>query len=491
MKAYPDLSLSTLYAPDLQLVVDSTKALFSSWYELFPRSCGPSPHVHGTFSHCIERLPYIASMGFDILYLAPIYPVGEINRKGKNNAVEPQKDSPGSPWAIGSTHGGHDSIEPSLGTMEDFVSLVNAAASYGIEIALDLAFQCAPDHPYVKDHPQWFKRRPDGTIQFAENPPKRYEDIVPFDFETSDWQALWEELKRVVLFWIDKGVRIFRVDNPHTKPFPFWEWLIAQLRENYPDLIFLSEAFTRPKIMYLLSKAGFNQSYSYFTWRNTKQELTEYFQELTTSETAEYFRPNLWPNTPDILPEYLQFGGKNAFAVRLVLAATLSTSYGIYGPAYENAANEALEGKEEYADSEKYEIKEWNWENPPLKDLIAKVNSIRRENPALQIFRNLHFYRIDNEYLLYYGKITPDLSSIILVVVNIDPFHSQSGNMQVPIKDLQIDPEQSYLMYDLLGGERFVLTGSTNFITIDPRNSPACIFRVHRHLKRESDYDYY
>ncbi|HEU5360336.1 MAG TPA: alpha-1,4-glucan--maltose-1-phosphate maltosyltransferase, partial [Candidatus Deferrimicrobiaceae bacterium] len=335
MGGYPDRRHATVYERELPVVVDREKARFSSWYELFPRSCSPVPGEHGTFRDVVNRLPYVASMGFDVLYLPPIHPIGNTRRKGKNNIVIAEADDVGSPWAIGSEEGGHKAVHPRLGTLEDFRNLVAKAGEYGIEVAIDIAYQCSPDHPYAKEHPEWFRLRPDGTVQYAENPPKKYEDIYPFDFETENWRELWEELKSVIGFWIDQGVRIFRVDNPHTKPFDFWEWMIAGIKEEYPETIFLSEAFTRPKVMYRLAKVGFTQSYTYFAWRNSKWELMDYFRELTKTDVREYFRASLWPNTPDILTEQLQFGGRPAFMTRLVLAATLGASYGIYGPAFE------------------------------------------------------------------------------------------------------------------------------------------------------------
>ena len=457
MDKYPDRSLSTRYEKNLRVVVDRERALFSAWYERFPRSCSSQPGRHGTFKDCEGILPEIARMGFDVLYLPPIHPIGKTNRKGKNNSPVAQPGDVGSPWAIGSEEGGHKSVHPQLGTIEDFVSLVNKAKEYNIEIALDLAFQCSPDHPYVREHPEWFKWRPDGTVQYAENPPKKYEDVLPLNFETENWRELWEELKSIVVFWIEKGVRIFRVDNPHTKPFRFWNWLIEEIKRDYPDVIFLSEAFTRPKVMYHLAKAGFTQSYTYFTWRNTKREFIEYLTELTQTEVREYFRPNFWPNTPDILPEHLQFGGRPAFMMRLVLAATLSSNYGIYGPVFELCVSEALPGKEEYLNSEKYEIRYWDWDQPGnLKDFIARVNRIRRENPALQTTWNLKFFEVDNEYILFYGKVNEDLSNIILVVVNLDPHHTQSGWVRVPISELGIEPNQPYLVHDLLSEDKYI-----------------------------------
>jgi starch synthase (maltosyl-transferring) len=492
MESYPDKTFAVRYYNELGLLVERSKALFSTWYEFFPRSCSPDAGTPGTFKDCERILPEIARMGFDVLYFPPVHPIGITSRKGKNNSLEAGPDDVGSPWAIGAKEGGHKSIHPQLGTMEDFEGLVAKAKEQSIEIAMDLAFQCSPDHPYVKEHPQWFRWRPDGTVQFAENPPKKYQDIIPINFETEDWRALWEELKSVVFFWIDRGIRIFRVDNPHTKPFPFWEWLISETRKKYPDVIFLSEAFTRPKVMYRLAKHGFSQSYTYFTWRNTKREFVEYLTEITKAEAREYFRPNFWPNTPDILPEHLQYGGRPAFMARLVLAATLSSSYGIYGPAFELCISEAIPGREEYLDSEKFEIKRWDWDQPGnLRDFIARVNRIRKENPALQTTYNLQFYDADNETLLFYGKAAQDLSNIILVVVNLDPFHAQSGWVHVPIGDLGIDPHQPYLVHDLLSDDKYIWQGERNYVELNPRVLPANIFRLRKRLKRETDFDYF
>jgi starch synthase (maltosyl-transferring) len=406
---YPDRRLGCFYGKELLVVVDRVRARFGSWYELFPRSCASQPGQHGTLSDCEQRLSYVASMGFDVLYLPPIHPIGQTFRKGKNNTPATSPEDPGSPWAIGSKEGGHKSVHPQLGALEDFQRLVSKANEYGLEVAMDLAYQCTPDHPYVKAHPEWFRQRPDGSIPYAENPPKKYQDIYPLDFESPNWKELWEELRSVVVFWIDQGVRIFRVDNPHTKPFPFWEWMIKDIKAKYPDVIFLAEAFTRPKVMYRLAKLGFTQSYSYFAWRNTKWELTEYFTELTRSEVRQFFRPNLWPNTPDILTEYLQIGGRPAFMTRLALAATLGASYGIYGPAFELCENRPLiRGKEEYLDSEKYEIRHWDLSRPDsLKDLIARINAIRRGNPALHSNDSLSFLAVDNEQLIAYATARP------------------------------------------------------------------------------------
>ena len=357
MVPWRDRAVSTLYSRELEVVVERKRAAYSTWYEVFPRSCSPVPGRHGTLADCLERLPYVASIGFDVLYLPPIHPIGRTHRKGKNAALTANGEDPGSPWAIGSDEGGHKAVHPQLGTLADFDRLIAGARENGMEIAMDLAYQCSPDHPYVREHPEWFRRRPDGSLQFAENPPKKYEDIYPFDFETQAWRELWEELKGIALFWIRRGVRILRVDNPHTKPFPFWRWLIEEIRNEFPDVLFLAEAFTRPKVMHDLAKVGFSQSYTYFTWRNSKEGMTRYFSELSAPDVREYFRPNLWPNTPDILSEYLQYGGRAAFVARLVLAATLSANYGIYGPAFELMENRAREaGGEEYLDSEKVRV---------------------------------------------------------------------------------------------------------------------------------------
>ena len=493
VQRYPDRGGDTRYGKELAVVVDREKARFSAWYEMFPRSSAVEPGVHGTFKDCERLLSYVASMGFDTLYLPPIHPVGYTHRKGKNNSITAAADDPGSPWAIGSAEGGHKSIHPQLGTVEEFRSFVAKAESLDLEVALDLAYQCSPDHPYVREHPKWFRWRPDGTVQFAENPPKKYQDIYPLDFTTEEWRALWEELKSIVEFWREQGIRIFRVDNPHTKPLPFWQWLIDTVKQDHPEVIFLAEAFTRPKVMYRLGKLGFTQSYSYFTWRNTKAEITEYFQELTQTEVREYFRPNLWPNTPDILPEYLQFGGRAAFMLRLVLAATLSGNYGIYGPAFELLENRPREaGSEEYLDSEKYEIKHWNRESADsLKDFITRINKIRKDNPALKCDWSLCFHEIDNEQMVCYTKRTEDLGNIILVVVNLDPHHVQSGWVRIPLEPLQLAATDSYQAHDLLTGARFLWHGARNYVQLDPKNGPAHILRLRRRIRREQDFDYF
>ncbi len=491
--SYPDRRRAATYDKELIVIVDREKARFSAWYEMFPRSCAPEPGRHGTFKDCEARLSYITAMGFDVLYFPPIHPIGRTYRKGKNNALSAGLRDPGSPWAIGAQEGGHRAIHPQLGSLADFKQLIIKAREQGLEIALDLAFQCTPDHPYVKEHPEWFRHRPDGSIQYAENPPKKYQDIYPFDFDTDHWQALWEELKGVVLFWIDQGVRIFRVDNPHTKPFRFWEWLINAVTKEHADVIFLAEAFTRPKVMSRLAQLGFSQSYTYFAWRNTKQEIMQYFTELTQTEVREYFRPNLWPNTPDILTEYLQLGGRPVFITRLVLAATLGASYGVYGPAFELCENRPLQvGGEEYLDSEKYEIRSWNLgKSESLRDVIARVNRIRRENPALQSDWSLRFHTIDNDQLLCYSKSTEDCANVILVVVNLDPHHAHSGWMDLSLETLGLDPRQPYQVHDLLSEARYLWSGAHNYIELNPQAAPAHVFRIRRRTRTERDFDYY
>jgi starch synthase (maltosyl-transferring) len=428
----------------------------------------------------IGWLPRLAEMGFDVLYLPPIHPIGDAFRKGKNNALVAEPADVGCPWAIGSAAGGHKAILAELGTLADFGKLVAAARDRGIDVALDIAFQCSPDHPYVREHPQWFRRRPDGTIQYAENPPKKYQDIYPFDFQTADWQALWRELTDVVLYWCAAGVRVFRVDNPHTKPFAFWEFLIGEVKARHPETIFLSEAFTRPKVMFRLAKLGFSQSYTYFTWRNTKAEFVEYFTELAQSEVRDFFRPNLWPNTPDILPEHLQVGGRGAFAARLVLAATLGANYGIYGPPFETLENRPREPhSEEYLDSEKYQLRSWNFDRPgSLGPLITKVNRARRENPALQSDAGLRFHPTDNDQLLCYSKRTADGTNLVVMVVNLNFREPQHGHIELPLADLGIDADRSYRLEDLLVGSTFEWQGPRNFVELDPGQSPAHVFRV-------------
>ncbi|MBI2871444.1 MAG: alpha-1,4-glucan--maltose-1-phosphate maltosyltransferase [Candidatus Omnitrophica bacterium] len=480
MNRYPDRRGAVSYPRELGVWVDWERASFGSWYEFFPRSAGREPARHGTFAECEARLSYIAGMGFDVVYLPPIHPVGRTNRKGKNNEMSAAPGEPGSPWAIGSPEGGHKSVHPELGTLEDFRKFVAQAKALGLEVALDLAFHTSPDHPYCLAHPDWFVVRPDGTIQYAENPPKKYEDIYPFNFETEDWQKLWLELKGIVLFWIHQGVKIFRADNPHTKPFRFWEWLITQVKKEHPDVIFLSEAFTRPKVMYHLAKLGFTQSYTYFTWRNTKRELEQYFTELTQSPVREFFRPNLWPNTPDILHETLQSGGPPAFRARLVLAATLGANYGIYGPAFELCESRPREkGGEEYLNSEKYELRHWDIERKEsLCDLITRVNMIRKECQALRQDLSLKFHPADNKELIAYSKQDAGSGETVIVIVNLDPRNAQSGWVELDLAALGLDLARPYELQDLLGGAVYTWRGARNFVKLDPNSQPAHIFRV-------------
>jgi starch synthase (maltosyl-transferring) len=493
MRRYPHRDLATCYEKQLAVTVDREKARFSTWYEVFPRSCSPEVGRHGTFQDCEKWLPYIASMGFDVVYLPPIHPIGHAYRRGKNNSGVVRPDDVGSPWAVGSNEGGHKSVHPELGTLEDFQRFLSKASQHGIEVALDIAYQCSPDHPYVTDHPEWFRARPDGTVQYAENPPKKYQDIYPLDFESAHWQALWEELKSIFQFWIDQGVRIFRVDNPHTKPLSFWEWVVDKIKEKHPDVLFLSEAFTRPHLMFRLAKAGFSQSYTYFAWRNTKQEITDYFKELTQTEVREYLRPNLWPNTPDILPEFLQIGGKAAFMVRFILTATLGASYGLYGPAFELCENVPLQpGSEEYLNSEKYELKHRDLHAAgSLKDLISRVNRIRKENPALQSNRNLRFHETDNPSMICYSKATDDFANVIFVVVNLDCFHTQAGWIRLDLASLGLNATHAFQVHDLLADGRYLWQGSPNYVELVPESLPAHILRVRRWIRTERDFDYY
>ncbi len=497
MMVYADRRLELSYGKHLAVVVDDERARFSTWYEMFPRSCSPVPGQHGTFKDCEEWLPRIAAMGFDVLYFPPIHPIGRSNRKGKNNTLTPEADDVGSPWAIGAAEGGHKDILPELGTLEDFRQLVRKAHEYGIDIALDIALQCAPDHPYVKQHPDWFRWRPDGTVQYAENPPKKYQDIYPFNFETDDWRALWQEIKSIFEYWIEQGVRIFRVDNPHTKPFAMWEWLISDIKQRTPNAIFLAEAFTRPKVMHRLAKLGYSQSYTYYAWRNARWELTEYLVELCQGPGREYFRPNFWPNTPDILTEALQFGGRPMFLSRLVMAATMTASYGIYGPAYEMMEHIAVKhGSEEYLDSEKYQIRQRGGlpelDGPnSLRDFIARVNRIRKTNPALQSNWSLQIHPMDNEQLLCYSKATPDRTNVILVVVNLDPNYTQAGFTALKLEELGLSPHHPFQVSDLLTGARYTWNGPSNYVELNPNRMPAHVFRIHSGLTTEQDFEHF
>jgi starch synthase (maltosyl-transferring) len=493
MLRWPDQKFATKLDRELALVVDPVRARFSSWYEFFPRSAAKEPGRHGTFADCEARLPYVAEMGFNVVYLPPIHPIGRTFRKGKNNTTTPEPGDVGSPWAIGAEEGGHKSILPALGTLEDFRRFVKRAEELNLQVAMDIAFQAAPDHPYVKDHEEWFKKRPDGTIQYAENPPKKYQDIYPFEFETPQWFELWQELKSVFVYWIDQGVRIFRVDNPHTKAFPFWEWCITEIKREWPETLFLSEAFTRPKIMYRLAKLGFSHSYTYFPWRNGKAEIITYLTELTKTPVKDFFRPNQWPNTPDILTEFLQLGTRAAFMVRFLLAATIGANYGIYGPAFELMDYKPIRpGAEEYLDSEKYQIRHWDLDRPDsLRDLIALVNNIRNNNEALQNDWSIEFHPIDNDQLLAFTKQSPDGENLILVVINLDPHHVQSGFLTLPLADLKIDLLIGYQAHDLLTGARYLWHGPRNFVQLDPNVVPAHIFRIRKRVHVERDFDYF
>ncbi len=464
------------------VLAEVPKARFSTWYELFPRSAGPDPARHGTFADVCQRLDYVARMGFDILYLPPIHPIGITARKGRNAAVVAGKNDPGSPWAIGGDAGGHTAVHPELGTLDDFRALVEAARVRDIDIAIDLAFQASPDHPWVREHPTWFRHRPDGSIRYAENPPKRYEDIYPFDFASEEWPALWTALRDVVFFWVEQGVMVFRVDNPHTKPFAFWEWLISSVRDRAPEVIFLSEAFTRPRIMEHLARIGFTQSYTYFTWRSTKWELESYLTELTATEKSDYLRPNLWPNTPDILTEELQSGGRAAFIARLVLAATLSSSYGIYGPAFELQEQVPRQrGTEEYEGSEKYEVRSWDLDDPTsLSGLIGLVNRIRRDHEALQFNDQLRFHPIDNDQLIAYSKTrqSAEGNDVVLTIVNLDHQHTQSGWVNLDVDAVGLSADCPFVAHDLLSDARFVWKGRSNFVSLDPAGVPCHIMAL-------------
>jgi starch synthase (maltosyl-transferring) len=467
---------------EVSVQVEHTKANYSAWYEFFPRSASLESGKHGTFADCIRLLPRISAMGFDVLYFPPIHPIGKVNRKGKNNNVKSKPGEPGSPWAIGSDEGGHKSILPALGTMDDFKKLIGEAKKLDIDIAMDIAFQCAPDHPYVTEHPEWFKQRPDGSIQYAENPPKKYQDIYPFNFETDNWKELWEELKSVFLFWMEQGITIFRIDNPHTKPIPFWHWVIAEVQKVNPDVIFLSEAFTRPKIMASLAKVGFTQGYTYFTWRVSKQELIEYVNDLVYGASRNYFRPNFWPNTPDILPYHLQNQNENSFILRYALAATLSSNYGVYGPSYEFYENVPVEGREEYFESEKYEIRNYDWKRTNrMTDIMSILNKIRKENSALQSTWNIQFCPIENSQLIAYLKATDDLSNIILVIVNLDSNRGQSGYVQLPKERLKLGDKINVKLHDLITDERFTWIQEWNYVDLSPHKMPFHLFKLEIH----------
>lgn len=462
------------------IYTDRLKARFSTWYEFFPRSASETPGVHGSFKDCHRLLPRIAQMGFDVLYFPPVHPIGEVNRKGKNNATHAQEGDVGSPWGIGSKDGGHKDLHPQLGSLEDFKALIQNASELGIEIAMDFALQCAPDHPYVKEHPKWFKWRPDGTVQYAENPPKKYQDILPIYFETAEYKELWEELLSIALYWIDCGVRIFRVDNPHTKPYFFWGWLIEKVKEKHPDVLFLAEAFTRPKIMQQLAKQGFSQSYTYYTWRNSKPELVEYMTELTQSNQKHYFRPNFWPNTPDINPYDLQSGIESVYLYRYFMAATLSSNIGIYGPVFEQMVHEAVPGKEEYHQSEKYEIKHWDWfKENKLTILISKINHVRKERLSLQQTNNIKFCQIDNDQLLAYYKFDDNKEDETLMIVNLDPYYKQNGWLQLPLQDLGVREGHPLRVYDLITDSSYIWNKEWNYVELHP-SLPFHLFKIYK-----------
>jgi len=486
---YPDLAGATT-SPERRVVVDPPRARFSAWYEMFPRSAGAGRR-HGTLRDCAARLPYVAAMGFDVLYLPPVHPIGRSFRKGPNNAAKAGSHDVGSPWAIGSPEGGHKSVHPELGTIDDLRGLVREARAFGIEVAIDIALQASPDHPYVEEHPEWFLHRPDGSIQSAENPPKKYEDVYPFDFDCDAWQSLWAELASVFLFWCEQGLRIFRVDNPHTKPLAFWQWCLAEVKGAYPDVVFLAEAFTRPTLMNALAKRGFTQSYTYFTWRQSKRELTEYMTELTRPPVVDFFRPNFWPNTPDILPEHLQFGGRSMFVQRLVLAATLSSNYGIYGPPFELMEHEARADAEEYVDSEKYQIRAWDVDQEDsLRDIIALVNRIRRTHPALQDNR-ITFHHTDDDSILVFSKRSADGTSVVLVAVNLDAHRTHAATIDLDVAALGVGPDEAFQVHDVLADARYRWQGRRAYVEIDPNVLPASIFAVRRRVRTEHDFDYF
>jgi len=477
--AYPQRRLATVSKP-LEVYVDRQKANFSTWYEFFPRSASAEPGKHGTFKDCERLLPRIAGMGFDTLYFPPIHPIGEVNRKGKNNATEAGEGDSGVPWGIGSRHGGHKAIHPELGTEKDFRSLIAKASEHHLEIAMDLAFQAAPDHPYVDEHPEWFRKRPDGSIQYAENPPKKYQDIVNFNFESKDYKALWDELLGVTLHWVAMGVKIFRVDNPHTKPYFLWHWLIANVKKDHPDVLFLAEAFSRPKVMQQLAKQGFSQSYTYFTWRVDKQELIDYVVELTQTEMREYYRPNFWPNTPDINPYHLQGTHEAMHLIRYALAATMCGNIGIYGPVFEYMVTDALPGKEEYLHCEKYEIRHWDWsaENK-ITYLISRINQARKDHPALQQTNNVHFCFIENDQLLAFYKWNDDRSDEVLAIISLDSHNAQEGFVQLPLDAMGLGQAPRLQLNDLMTDNRYIWSSEWNFVALSP-NLPFHIFQITR-----------
>lgn len=494
MTVYSDRSIATTAEPFHPVWVERERGAFAAWYEFFPRSAEGKPDSGSKFRDCLGRIDDAKAMGFDVIYFPPIHPIGTSHRKGRNNSLKCEPGEPGVPYAIGNCRqgvngGGHKDVAPELGTIEDFEWLVGEARARGMEIAIDFAINCSPDHPYVKAHPEWFFKRPDGTIKYAENPPKKYEDVYPLNFHNDNWRELWDELRGVLLFWCARGVRIFRVDNPHTKPVSFWEWVIAEVKDKFPDTVFLSEAFTRPKMMQELARAGFNQSYTYFTWRNSKYELAEYFTELTQSDLKEFFRANLFTNTPDILPEFLQKGGRPAFLIRAVLAAMACPVYGIYS-GFELCENTPVPGREEYLDSEKYQFKGRDWNAPGnIKDFLTKLNTIRRQNRALQEYANLRIHTAENDAILCFSKSTAALDNIVLVVVTVDPGQPQTAFVNIPIADFGIGESEPYVVDDLLTGERFSWRGARNFVSLNPHTRPAHILRIRRLQDRAEGRD--
>ncbi|HEY0713969.1 MAG TPA: maltotransferase domain-containing protein, partial [Polyangia bacterium] len=491
MRHHADRSAARRLPAPLEITVDPERARFSSWYEMVPRSMG-KPGQHGTLRDAEAHLPAIAQMGFDVVYLPPIHPIGRTYRKGPNNTLTAGPNDPGSPWAIGAAEGGHKAVHPELGTLDDLRHFVKAARAADIDVALDIAFQASPDHPYVREHPEWFVTRADGTIQYAENPPKKYQDVYPFNFSGTGWQSLWQELCDVFLFWVEQGVRVFRVDNPHTKPLPFWRWCIEQIKERHPEVIFLSEAFTRPKLMYALAKAGFSQSYTYFTWRTSKRELTDYLTEVTRGPVMEFFRPNLWPNTPDILPEHLQLGTRGTFVSRLILAGTLSSSYGIYGPPYELMERTPREGAEEYVDNEKFQLRHWQLDrSDSLRPVIRRLNQIRKGNPALHDNASLTFHDVDNDLLIAYSKRSSDGENLIVTVVNLDGRHRQAGWLTLDGDALGLAADETVQAHDLLTDSRFLWGGRRVYVELDPEVMPAHIFRLRRKSRSERNFEYY
>ncbi|MHB8746367.1 MAG: alpha-1,4-glucan--maltose-1-phosphate maltosyltransferase [Gammaproteobacteria bacterium] len=485
MARYADRSLGTTFGQELEVAADRVAARYAAWYEMFPRSQGSNPNASATFADCERRLPEIRNMGFDVIYLAPIHPIGVTHRKGPNNSAHAAPGDPGSPYAIGNQDGGHTAIHPALGTLEDFQRFVRRAAQLDMEVALDIALQCSPDHPYLKTNPEWFSYRPDGSIRYVENPPKKYQDIVSVDFNGPHWQAIWHEWRDVIFFWITQGIRTFRIDNPHTKPISFWAWLIREVQKVRPDVIFLAEAFTRPKLLHALAKAGFSQSYTYFTWRNFKHELIEYLTELTQGPDCDYLRPHFFTNTPDILPEFLQTGGRAAFQIRLVLAATLSSLYGIYN-GFELCEARALPDSEEYLDSEKYQYKVWDWDRPGhIKDFITAINHIRRDNPALHELHNLRFYPADDDNVLFYGKGTLDGKNTVFIAVNLDPFEVHQATIEFPLAEMGLATDKAFQIEELLSGRKHLWRGARHRIELDPQTNPAMIFRLTRWTYRE------